>query len=46
LCWRQLTDATLPQVMHLLAVGGATLSIMALHCHWTHGTMRVAYTDN
>jgi hypothetical protein len=53
LLWHQLTDGTLPQVMHLLrdtatvllAVGGATLSIMALHCRWTHGTMRVAYTD-
>ena len=41
------------QVMHLLrdtgtvllAVGGATLSTMALHCRWTHDTMRVAYTD-
>jgi hypothetical protein len=53
--WRQLTGATapLPQVMYLLrdtgtvllAVGGATLSIMALHCRWTHDTMRVAYTD-
>jgi hypothetical protein len=29
----------------LLAVGGATLSIMALHCRWTYDTMRVAYTD-
>jgi hypothetical protein len=29
----------------LLAVGGATLSTMALHCRWTYDTMRVAYTD-
>jgi hypothetical protein len=50
--WRHLTDATLPQVMHLLRdtgtvllAVGATLSIMALHCRWTHDTMRVAYTD-
>jgi hypothetical protein len=51
--WHQLTDATVLQVMHLLrdtgtgllAVGGAMLSIMALHCRWTHNTMRVAYTD-
>ncbi len=43
--WRQLSNATLPLVMHLLlAVGGATLSTMALHCRWTHDTMR-AYTD-
>ncbi len=48
-----MTDATVLQVMHLLrdtgtvllAVGGAMLSIMALHCCWTHNTMRVAYTD-
>ncbi len=53
LLWHQLTDGTMPQVMHLLrdtgtvllAVSGATLSIMALHCRWTHDTMRVAYTD-
>jgi hypothetical protein len=29
----------------LLAVGGATLSTMALHCRWNYDTMRVAYTD-
>ena len=29
----------------LLAAGGATLTTMALHCRWTHDTMRVAYTD-
>ncbi len=33
------------QLVLLAAVGGATLSIMALHCRWTHDTMRVAYTD-
>jgi hypothetical protein len=29
----------------LLAAGGAALTTMALHCRWTHDTMRVAYTD-